>query len=569
MVCTFDIETLGWDYPLAVGFYDGNEHYWDFLRKGEEDDVIWRFLLWLKDHFTGAVIYGHYARNFDNKFLLDSLISHQQTAGIQIGLGILKWEEAKIRFIDSNLLLKLSLEKACKAFGVEQKLNWNHNRTRVLWKMGQKDIYAFRAYLERDCRSLSAVYGRFVWELIDRFGINEPASTLATTALKIFEAIQELEGGYSLEEIESNSRVHGYIRQSLYGGRNEVYGRYGEGVHLYDIRSMYVSCYNTPVPIGRMEWVGRPKIERGSIAEAEVEVPKDWFIGPLPYHKNGLLLFPVGKFKGWWDMVELRYAEELGCKVRLTRQLEAEERPVLKKFGESLLKLRYTSTPELGILWKVLGIQLIGKLAQSRNRTVVVHRSKIQDFDGWEPIDRGYTYFEGSMPSNGRQRKHLDKMVKPALTSRIRAEARVRHHRRLMDSLEKGGDLYYCDTDSVYTSTQMETGKNPGDLQLVDEASRLYVIMRKFYGYVTPQGIIHQRSSGFSGFKLSEEEFKRILEGGEIVKQNGRPTLTGVGEILRQRDKLEAQFIPRTIKTPQTQQNREIDGKITRPIVLG
>lgn len=569
-ICTFDIETLGWDYPLAVGFYNGNGHYWDFLRKSDSDDVIWRFLQWLGETFPGAIVYGHYARNFDNKFLLESLISHGQTIGVQMGLGSLKWEEGKIRFIDSNLLLKLSLDKACKAFGIEQKLQWNHNRTKPIWEMGSKDLYSFRAYLERDCRSLSAVYQRFVWELVNQFSISEPSSTLATTALKIFEVIQEVNGGRGLEDIDSNVGAHSYIRQALYGGRNEIYNRYGEGVTLYDIRSMYVSCYDTPVPIGRMTWVGKPRIEKGTLAEAEVWVPEDWFIGPLPYHRNGLLLFPVGKFRGWWDMVELRYAVEIGCKVRLIRQLETQEEPVLQSFGKLLLNLRkQASTPELSTLWKILGIQLIGKLAQGRERTVVLHRDKIPNKDGWEPIDRSFTYFEGVMSVNGRQKRHLEKVTKPALTMRVRAEARVRHHRRLMEGLQKG-ELFYGDTDSVYTSAELETGPNPGQLQIVDRAARAYFIMRKFYGYVTPEGIIHQRSSGFSGYKLSEEEFKYVLEGGSVLKENGRPTLTGLVDIIGQKNgKLKAQLIPRTIRTPFTQQNRVIEGWNTKPIRIG
>ena len=559
MPSTFDIETLGWDYPIAVGYYDDIGIYKDFIRRDDLDDVIWRFLQYLSTT-KERVVYGHYARQTSNKFILDCLVKHGQIAQMQMGLGVLRWEEAKIEFRDSNLLLRLPLDKACNAFGIQAKLKPG-KRGRP-WEMDSGKLTIFRAYLERDCRSLAEAYSRFQFEIVGQFGIPETGSTLATTALKIFDHM------YPLDSIDPNREYQSFIRQSLYGARNEIYCRYGEKLTLYDIRSMYLSCYDTPVPIGRLSWVHRPTLERGTLAETVVEVPKDWYIGPLPLHKSGSLLFPVGTFKGWWDMVELRYAAELGCRVKVIRQLEAEEEPVLQEFGEKLVGLRYASNPELAKLWKVLGIQLIGKLAQARPSTVIIHRTKLRDLEGWTPIDPRELYFEGDRAVNRGLQNYQDRTIKPALTMRIRAEARVRHHRALTQALETG-KLFYCDTDSIYTTSQLPIGPHAGELQVVDTAIRAYFIMRKFYGYVRPSGEVKQKSSGFSGFKLTEEQFLQVLDGGELLVRNQKPTLSSSGTIFRSGGgKLEGIRYQRSIRTPSTTQNRVIDGYNTRPVYL-
>ncbi len=557
-ILTFDIETLGWDSPIAIGFFDGRR-YVDFLKEGEGDDIIWRFLTYVKDHYAPVNLYAHYASHFDNKFILNSLIDHGERISLDSGLGVLKWLNWRVSFIDSHLLLRTSLKKACEIFHVPNKLSWDHASTVPISDMSFQDRSIFRSYLERDCRSLSSAYEKFAWEIIDTFSVPEPSYTLAQTSLKIFNNF------YPLEEIQSNPDFHWAIRESLYGARNEIYTRYGEEINLYDIRSMYVSCYDTPVPIGEMKFRS-PKMEEGTLAEAIVTVPEDWYIGPLPLRYDRRLIFPVGRFKGWWDMIELRYAEELGCKVELRRQIEAKEEPILREFGDKICELRSGSKGELTRLWKALGLQLVGKFAQSRARTYVKHADTIEDLEGWTPLTDNEEYFEGERKATKGLQAFLLRTVKPAITMRIRAEARVRHHRVLMRALEKG-NLFYCDTDSIYCNATLPLGSNAGELQEIGSAARAYFIMSKFYGYIQYDGTIRQKSSGFSGVKLREEDFKNLLEGKSMLLRQHSPTFTSSDNIIGG-EKVQAKTRVRTIRTPLNHQNRIIDGYNTRPIVL-
>ncbi len=558
-ILTFDIETLKWDEPIAVGFYDGF-NYVDFLKMKETDDVIWEFLTHIRDNCGSCKVYAHNAAYFDNRFILDSLIKHRQRVSIESGLGVLRWIEARISFHDTYQLLRTSLEKACTIFGVEEKLKWDHDSTKSIAKMGRNERRVFRAYLERDCRSLSKVYEKFVWKLMDTFKIGEPGQTLAQTSLRVFDTFHPLEG------IEGNDEHHVQIRSALYGARNEIYRRYGEDLHLYDIRSMYVSCYDTEVPTGKLQFVN-PRMDTGVLGRAEVEVPETLFIPPLPLHYEGRLIFPVGKFEGWWDMRELRYAESLGCKIKLKAQLEGEETPLLKDFGELICQLRLTSEKGLSRLWKMLGLQLVGKFAQSRSRTSIKHVSTILDLENCTPIDENEEYYEVERKLTAPLIRYISKVTKPAITMRIRAEARIRHHKILLGALENG-EVYYCDTDSVYCQAILSTGINAGELQDLGEALRAYFIMNKFYAWVDLKGTLRQRSSGFSGLRLGEDAFKRILEGKVLRLRSSSPNLTSTSDIINGNG-LVASPRFRTIRTPLNQQNRIFDGNETKPIKLG
>ena len=574
-VSTFDIETIGWTEPIAVGFYEDGS-YKDFLKVSSEVDVIWEFLQYIKTHAKNKVIHAHNSTNFDNKFILETLIKHNQTIDLEGGLGSLKWKEANISFRDSHRLLRTSLAKACEAFGVDSKLEWDHKKTVPIWDMPADRLVIFRAYLERDCRALSKAFGYFVNTLLGTFSLDNVGTTLGQTALRIFDSF------YDLTSIDSNEQYHKQIRSALYGGRNEIYNRYGEDVNLYDIRSMYVSCYETEVPVGPMKFLPSTQIDklnltRGTLAYAKVHVPEYWFIGPLPYHMDTSLLFPVGKFEGWWDMKELRYAKSLGVKVDLLQVLECEEVASLKEFGEIMLGLRYQAYVydnfELTRLWKALGVQLVGKFAQSTRRTKIKHISNfktIQEMEGWTFIDKDEQYLEGDRVPNKQLKEYINKTVKPAVAMRIRAEARIRHHKWMMQAQEQVGPegLFYCDTDSIYTKADLDSdlGTIAGSLQYLDKAERAYFVMRKFYGYVTPEGVLRQRSSGFSGYRLSETQFKDLLEGSEIRIVTQGSTLTAPLDIIRG-NSTSSLHKERVVRSS-TIQNRHIEKLTTKPICL-
>ena len=500
MIPTFDIEAIEWVQPIAVGFFDGKEYH-EFLKVNEDHDVIWEFLKFIKK-YTGLKVYAHNAAGYDNKFILDALTRHGEEVKFLAGLGALVWVGPNIHFEDSFLLLGRKLAVCCTAFGVSRKLEWKYDETKNPWEMNESILGPFSEYLKRDCLALSEVMDSFTEKLITNFGVT-PSSTLALTAVKAFD-----KRFYPVRKINANVSFEPFIREATYGGRNEVYKRYGEEVYFYDIKRMFMSCYDVSVPVGRMQWRS-PNIDKGTLAEADVWVdPKKFYVGPLPCRVNGRLVFPVGELpRSWWDMLELRNAVRLGADVKIIRQLECSELPVLHSFAQAVDELSGASNADMGRIWKLFGLRLSGKFGQHKIRTEIKHIRDLKE-DEYNPLDKNEVYHEVEVPPSENKSPY----IKPAVNMRIRAAARVRHLNKLLSAK----DIYYCDTDSVYTTSKMEIGPNIGDLQFVTFAERAYFIASKFYGYVNSDGVLKQKTAGYRDYQLTEYDFQRVLKGEEI-----------------------------------------------------
>ena len=543
---TFDIEAINWTHPIAVGFFDGEEYH-EFIKDNERDDVIWRFLWYLNEYYKGFKLYAHCSSRYDSKFLLLSLCQHDEVVEMEAGLMRLKWKTPNILFEDSYLLVPMSLNKLGKMFGKGIKEEWEHQLTVNPWDMGDK-LQIFREYLKKDCLLLSDALFGVCEALGTNFGIT-PSISLSTTSAKAFSTCF-----YPLRKVESNEDYEEFVRAAVYGGRNEVYRRYGEGINQYDVKSMFVSCYDTPVPIGKMRWV-RPNINSGTLAEASVKIPKDTYIGPLPYRLYGKLIFPIGELTSWWDTRELRYAAQLGVDVSIRRQLLCEEEPILKDFGEFVNKLRSNSHGEF---WKVFGLALSGKLGQGRWRDIVTHRSNIKDFKGLVPLDPSEEYFLGKEYVKGNA-----PYIKPAISMRIRSEARIRHL-KIINEAYRSGEVFYCDTDSIFTTAKMPIGDRPGELVYLGKFDKGYFIRQKLYALLKG-GKLEQRSSGFSDLKLTEEDFIELLGGKELEVET--PYLPSYKKVLQDQ---EFSLLGRTRKIlgELDRESRVQVGQDTEPICL-
>ena len=492
---TWDLESINWVTPIAIGFYDGLS-YIDFVKENEEDDVVWRFLCFLREKYQRIKLYAHFASKYDNKFVLASLRQHDETVKLEAGFLRLRWTGPNILFEDSFSLCPMSLERMNKMFGVEEKGKWDHSRTKKPWDM-EEELIAFRAYLRTDCISLS----HSIFQLCELLGVTfgqMPSISLATTSAKVFDKCF-----YPVDQIEPNIEFEEFIRSADYGGRNEVYKRYGENINIYDIHWMYTSCYNTPVPIGRLRWI-KPDINRGTIAEATVKVPKDWYIGPLPHKLSGRLIFGVGTWTDWFDVVDLRNAVEMGVDITIRRQLSCEEEPILEGFRQFMSSLEGKGKDPF---WKAFGLSLSGKFGQSRWRDSIRFYNEIKDFRGYTPTDGKEEYFSiKEFVGKGAP------YIRPLIYIRIRTEARIRHLKILLKAMETG-DVFYGDTDSCHTTSTLPTGTKVGELVQIGRAEKGYYVRQKLYGIIK-DGRLEQKSAGYSDLKLTEEDFQKLLDDG-------------------------------------------------------
>ena len=432
------------------------------------------------------MVYSHSMDNHQNKSLLHHLLTNtSHRVQFPEGVGQITWKDKNIIFTNAYSLLPTNLKTLHQAFGT----------------------FSLPGTLEGSCSALSEAITAWAELILTEFH-TILSSTLATTSVKVLD--NEF---YPLKRIEGNIDFAQQIRAATYGMRNEIYRKYGENIYFYDVHNMFMSCYDVPVPIGRLQWT-RPNIDRGTIAEAKVKVPLDMHLGPLPYRYHGQLCFPVGEFQSTWDIRELRNAVRLGCDISLIKQAEADEEPILDEFGKHVCDLRGEANKHLKKLWKQFGILLYGKFGQRKSRGTIKHITDMtldeQDFS--TPIlESDERYHSIPIKKAGRS-----PYKKPAISMRIRAEARIRHLDHLL-AASKVGQLYYCDTDSVVCSSELETFDGPGELGYVDFAVRAYFIKQKFYGYVRPDGHLVQKTAGHSGKTLTAEKFHQLLNLQEVA----------------------------------------------------
>jgi hypothetical protein len=499
-------------WPMAIGLYSGEtEEYTEFHQKGEGHDLMWEFLTFIKDNHPGETLYANDAVDTDHKFIVNTLVRHGEDLDFPGGTAKIRWTEPKINFMDAYQVMAMGLNKASRAMQITRRLEGNNGHDPKLYS---------------DCIALSETLQAFE-DLINSYfpGVSATkSSTLSLTAVKIFDKRY-----FPLKEINPNEAFEDQIRLATYAGRNEVYRRYGENINMYDIRGNYISCYDVPIPIGKLRWT-TPNLDHGTLAEAKVSIPHTLFVGPLPCRINGRLVFPTGNIVGWWDIVDLRGAAMMGCDIEVLRQLEGDEVPIMREFGERVCALRDEAeygrhNPDLGRIFKTLGLRLCGKFGQHRVRTEVKKTSSIDDLVGWSPLDEEEMYHERTVKLKGNRMPY----VKPAINMRIRSEARRRHLSYLLEA-EGNGELFYSDTDSVYTTANIDTGEKHGALQLKDKALRGYFIKPKVYGYIDRYEKTRQRTAGFKDMPLTEVELEGLIKGEEVeCRWKG---LTGWKEIM-------------------------------------
>ncbi len=526
----------GFTRPFMVGVYDGDSYhefrdkepgqgdwkrryYWD----GGCVDQAMRHIL--SRDYRGHHIYAHNAGRFDYLFLLPWLMHAGERLGFTFGIipvsssiqlldvkrgNAEQWN--RWRFLDSYKLIPTSLDRAAKAFGlpgkVEHNLGLHENDPR--WSV----------YLKQDCVALYQVVEKF-HDYVENVLCGEVGITAPSTAVKLFRR-QYLKESYPRAE-----ETHEFIREGYVGGRVEVFRKEGHGLRYYDINSSYPAAMLESMPVGiatKLEGEPPPWIQKEQIGfiRAKVIVPDDIVIPPLPIkcntnephacHANGKLIFPVGRLKGVWEWDELQNAVEHGAVIE-----EWEESvwfPKVKLFTDfvhDLYRYRDKNQPDydpgLADVVKILLNATYGKFGMKTLRRQI-HR--------WDDPD---------LPENAKPASHdaespiwySEKVVDaayimPQISARVTALARLRLWRYMYSAIQAGGDLYYCDTDSVITNAFLESSTELGALK--DELPE-------------HSGKLHGRFVGPKVYMLQDGPFQKCK-----AKGIERPTFAKIEELL-------------------------------------
>lgn len=506
-----DIESAaGWVNFLIIGLYDGKE-YRDFETLLEFFDYLF------ETSYENRVIYAHFGGKYDFMFLLEHLFAHSKyhvSSMIPRGSGILCFDvicptrsSVKLTFRDSSAMLPHSLRSLCENFKVaHQKLEVDYDAIKCVTP-------ELREYLEHDCKGLHQCIERYYeWDLIKDAG---PSFTIAGQAMKILRLfIKDPIPGLS-QSIDS------FVRVAYFGGRTEIFKPLFDGrsfskiekkLYCFDVNSLYPTVMRAHDYPGRfLRYTYTYERDEIGFYDATVEVPKGMYVPPLgvvhEIEGSKKFIFPTGVFSGRWSTCELNYAESIGVKILSTGKGAIFENagPIFRNFVDTLYQIRQEAPRDSvdNVLAKLILNSCYGRFGLQRMREMI-------------EMDEGQM---GAIPLceigplNRRIRlvkvpKEVESFTNVAVAAWVTSQARIHMHKIYVKCQD---ELYYTDTDSLFTTMIFEDEAGLGALKLEYESDSACFLLPKTYKAgkkVVMKGFDRKKIQHFS-----QEDFLTALEG--------------------------------------------------------
>ena len=505
-----DIESAGWVNFLVVGhttrikgdlifktFTDMRQYFWWLFSEEQPVDVIY-------SHFGGKFDFLFFMRTvfYMEEFLIEDIIPRSSSLlcikVTEVGKskngkdhngkklskkqiikregGTTHYRKRSIHFRDSSAMLPFSLRSLCKNFHVK------HPKLDIDYEKITKVTPELIEYLEHDCKGLYEVIEKYYeWPLIKKAGTT---FTMAGQAMRVFRTFLK-KPIYSLSE-----GVDEFVRAAYFGGRTEIFkplfmGSQKNLLSVWDVNSLYPTVMREndfPTNFRYSTYKYNPK-EMGFF-DAEVDVPLDMYVPPLgtvlKVDGTNKFIFPVGRFSGRWSTVELEYARSLGVKIIKTGEgmVFSNGGPIFKEYVDELYKIREASESDSvdNVLAKLLLNSCYGRFGLRRDReSVILDHGQ----EGVTPLLEIATDEPNTFIRLVTEPKRLDKSFSNvAISAWVTSLARIHMHKIYL-KCEK--NLYYTDTDSLFTRQKFAISKGLGALKHEYDCDSACFLLPKTY----------------------------------------------------------------------------------------
>jgi hypothetical protein len=541
--------------PLLIGQYNGKKF---IYFRGE--NALRDYCKYLSDVDKDWLIWFHNGGRYDVHFLFAPVLELCDTtldrpAELRDLRGNLLEVKARlenghtITFRDSCSLMPESLAKLAKDMDVTRKME-----DIDIMNASREDILTSPKILEYnrlDCVSLYEVLEKYQSMSTKTFGTNPLHHVSASSfAKKIFFSQYYDKDKYPLYVYPRH--VRDFIAGAYGGGRNEVFyrGRFrNTPIFPYDFTGFYPSVGTQPIPYGVPKWKDNLHCIKGKDAIKKFLEKNPGFYdvdilytppNKVPLH--GIIHKHKYVFPHFVDCNNKIFSEELllglsiGYRYRLLRGYTQQLSPTCAKFFKRMAKVRAKAKrkglPALDRTGKITTNAAYGYFGfnpYDRNVLRIYGESMVEHMESLADAGQLSYRKEGNAYVCYERTDILLSDINVSVAAAITSYARMKLWELLQDITDIGGTIYYCDTDSVYSSIDIIDhpvlgpkwcgvggGVNMGELKRElpkgeDIVDAVYVGC-KTYGYVTNKARYHTKSKGTKNPKPMEKPIK----GGEL-----------------------------------------------------
>lgn len=531
-VITLDIEGYR-DYsrnkivPYLLGLYDGN----DVIILDSENCIKEFIKYFLNKKYRGVIFASHFGSIFDFSLLLEEIDKIQKFRIYPINQGskiikitIVDSGDRRFFLHDTSALLNFSLDSLSKAFNVAHKklkiIEKNDDYDILLYKKYKENPGLVKKYLAYDCISLYEILEKFKENILNMNGVM--GLTTASTSLKTFKK------SFQKRDIPLNSKnMNNEMRNAYFGGRTEIFRMYapeiqGQYYFYYDVNSLYPFVMrNNEYPVSKPNIIKYPSIndicESVGITKAKVKVPNKEYIPLLPskikMDYSNKLLFTTGKISGYWDNSLLKEAKDLGYKIEGFKSFTFESENIFKDYVDQFYKIKQNSEKDtpMYLLSKLFMNSLYGKFGQRQESELII---KDNDPDILLYKIKDHIDFEKGWVKVSQQGK--GKFYLPQISIHVIALAQLYLFRTIQLILDKGYNVYYCDTDSITTDyPNLPVSNNIGKWKLEKKILEGSFLLPKTYKIVNDDRTVNFRVKGFNRSlqnKIQDNAFEKALK---------------------------------------------------------
>jgi hypothetical protein len=461
----------------TINIFDGDDHQtftgpgmrqaaWAYLNAAEPAHV-WACNL----EYDLVNVYGDW---------LGKLVTLQYvSAGLMRGVA----REARVQFFDTLRHWPASVAQMAREIGM-QKGEPPPGVDYGVWIRGMTEAERIA-----QCRLDTEIVWRYVSAMLARYtALNlSLRPTLPAMALQLFRT-----RFYRRPFTRLPADVLTFFREGYYGGRVEVYklGVTRGPFHHYDVNSLFPSVMAGHRYPALDEWwaTTSPAWEREGIAEVTLEYPYHALPG-LPVRHTEEILYPYGRLRGTWPYPEIRQALTDGAVIhRVHRAVEFPytETPFTDYVTFCYGKRQAAESAVDKTFWKLALNSLYGKFGQSNEGAVTI-------YDDREIV-----------VEHQRLSEHVNVVWSAYVTSYARL-ALLRH-------LRGCSEVYYTDTDSLFTPDALPTGPGLGQLKHEGTLARGEFFGNKLYLLTTPEGTETAKAKG-----VRRSEAARFLRTGRAT----------------------------------------------------